>query len=118
MRTIKPCLFFPQISPVNDALLFYRTVGLSITMIIQVFLPCYYGNQVLVASQKLSASLFHSNWIKTDRKFKTQMKIFLEISKKPIKVLAFGFVSIDYTTFNSILNSAYSLYALVKKINR
>jgi odorant receptor len=86
-------------------------------MTTQVFLPCYFGNDLLIASEKLSTALFHSNWIEKSMKHKKAMIIFLENSKKPIKITAFGMVHIDFGTFSNICNSAYSLYAVLKKVN-
>jgi hypothetical protein len=104
-----------QISPHDKG--FLRIFSYAVTMTIQVFLPCYFGNEVTDASGKLSESLFYINWISQDKSFKSGMQIFMENSKKPIKITAFYFVDIDFTTFTSICNSAYSLYALLKKVN-
>lgn len=84
---------------------------------LQVFLPCYYGNKISLASEKISSTLFHSNWIDHDAKYKSSVKIFLENSKQPIKISALGVLNIDYETFTTICNAAYSLYALFKKVN-
>jgi hypothetical protein len=85
-------------------------------MLLQVFLPCYFGNEISLASAKLSESLFHSKWINQSTKFKSAAKIFLENTKKPLKVsMLSGMITIDFAMFTSICNSAYTFYAVLKK---
>jgi hypothetical protein len=87
-------------------------------MILQIFLPCFFGTQLSTASEKLSDSVFHSDWKKRDKKFKTAMVMFMENTKRPIKVSVLGgLISIEFATFTSVCNLAYSFYAVFKKIN-
>lgn len=85
-------------------------------MVVQVFLPCHYGNKLSVASEEISMSLFHSNWIAKDVNFKKAQKILHENSKKSIKIYAFASISIDNNTFLTIYNRAYSLLNLFRSI--
>lgn len=95
-----------------------KILAYSISKSLQTFLPCYFGNKVFLASEKISTSLFHSKWIDEDKQFKSSVKIFLENLKKPIIISALnGFIAIDYDTLTTICNCAYSLYALFKKVN-
>lgn len=109
--------FLPtQFSTVDEAPSFLKIFSYSVSMVLQVFLPCFYGNEILVASSKISTSLFHhSKWLNGNKHYKAAVKIFLENAKKSIKIQAFSLVSIDFTTFTRICNSAYSLYALFSK---
>jgi odorant receptor len=89
-----------------------------IPMTLEIFLPCYFGHELSVSSSKLSTALFHSNWINGNKKFKSIAKIFMENTKKEIKVSAFNVFEVNLVTFTSIGNSAYSLYAILKRINK
>ncbi|CRK88698.1 CLUMA_CG002438, isoform A [Clunio marinus] len=89
-----------------------------ITTIMVIFLPCYFGNEVLLASQEFSTSLFHSDWIEENKNFKTAMKMVLENTKKPIEItVAQGVFPVNLLTFLRIINSAYSFYAVLQSIN-
>lgn len=101
----------------NDAPGFTRLITYAIPMIFQIFLPCYYGNEVIVASKRLSTSLFHSNWTVRDEKFTKAMKIVMENIKNPIHFSAFGLVAVNLGTFTRICNFAYSLYAVFQRVN-
>lgn len=96
---------------------FLKVLVYSVAMTLQVFIPCYYGNQISLNSEKLSTILFHSGWIEKSSNHKRSVMIMMENARKPIRVTAMGFESINIGTFTNILNSAYSLYALFKKEN-
>lgn len=83
-------------------------------MVFQVFLPCYFGNELTELSNKLSTQIFHSNWILNNECYKTALKLFMENTKKPLKTEAIGMIAMNFATFTSICNSAYSLSAVFK----
>lgn len=62
-------------------------------------------------------SLFHANWMASDKHYRTAVKIFLENAKRSTLVTAVGLVDVNLETFKTIGNFAYSLYALFKKVN-
>lgn len=104
-------------SPVTETKTFFKIFSYSLTMLLQVFLPCYYGTELSHASDKVSLSVIHSDWVNQSKNFKSSMKIVVISGIKSLKVLAFAFVSIDFGTFSRICNAAYSMYALLQKIN-
>ena len=83
-------------------------------MLMQIFFPCYYGSEILAVSENLSTSLFHSDWIGTDQKFQSAMRIFMERAKRAKKIFIFGVFEVNLETFTLICRSAYSLYAVLK----
>lgn len=83
-------------------------------MFFQIFMPCYFGNELIEISNKLSTSIFHSNWTQKSRNYKTAVKLFLENAKHPLEIEAFGLIGINFGSFTSICNSAYSLCAVFK----
>jgi odorant receptor len=87
-----------------------------VPMTLEIFLPCYFGNELSLASSKLSTSLFHSNWFSVDAKLKAVVKIVMENSKV-LKISAFGVFEANLLTFARIVNSAYSLFAILKRLN-
>ncbi|CRK90842.1 CLUMA_CG004532, isoform A [Clunio marinus] len=101
----------------NEMPIIIRTVIYGISMMIQIFLPCYYGNELTLISNKISTTLFHSKWLDGSKKYKKAVTIFMENAKRSINISAFGFVFVDIGTLTTILNSTYSLYALVSKLN-
>ncbi|CAO1329041.1 unnamed protein product [Diamesa serratosioi] len=100
----------------KEATTIIKCISYLFAMTLQIFLPCYFGNEILISSQHLSMDLFHSDWINKSYKFKIAMKLFMENSKKPIKITAFGIFEVNLATFTSICNSAFSLYAVFKNV--
>jgi 7tm Odorant receptor len=88
-----------------------------VPMVLVIFLPCYFGNELSHASSKLSTALFHSDWIIEDNKFKKSMLIFMENSKKDLKISAFNIFHLNLMTFGTIGNTAYSLFAVLRRVN-
>lgn len=87
-------------------------------MALEIFLPCYFGTVLSVTSSELSTAFFHSNWINESESFKKLSKMFFENAKSDMKITALGVFDVNLTTFNSILNSAYSLFAVLKRVQK
>lgn len=104
--------------PQNEEISSTSTAFVYLTpMLMQIFLPCYFGNEMMIASSKLSASLFHSEWIQSNLRLLTGKKAVHENMKDDLKIRAFGIYKVNLETFNSILNTAYSLFAVLKRVN-
>jgi hypothetical protein len=112
-------IYSQQISPFTDNQIFMKTLSFAIEMILLVFLPSYFGTQLFAASEKLSASLFYSDWMNQSKKYRSSVRIFMENLKKPMKVaMLYGLVTIDFAMFMAIGNFAYTLFAVFKKADQ
>lgn len=49
--------------------------------------------------------------------FKTSMKVFMEEGKNPVKISAYKVFDLSLENFTKIINFAYSLYAVLKRVN-
>jgi odorant receptor len=83
-------------------------------MFLQIFLPCFLGQKVRNEYEKLHDRLFSCNWIPRNKKFRKSMNIVMGNMKNTVKVSAFGFWNVDFETFATIVNSAFSLLAALK----
>jgi 7tm Odorant receptor len=102
---------------VKDETIVGRLFSFMLTTTLQILLPCYFANNLTLASEKLCLTLFHSAWTKESKKFKTAMKLFMENSKKPLRIAAFEIFHVNLENFLRIMNSAYSLYVVLKNIS-
>ena len=73
---------------------------------------CYYGTIMEYEFQRLSYSLFSSNWMDQDERFKKNLIIFAEQANKPLYCMAWLF-RININSFIIAHKNAYSLFALV-----
>lgn len=107
-----------QISPGKEPAVFLRLTTYMIPMVLQILIPCYFGNEVSISSEKLSVNLFHSEWFKENKKFTTAMKLFMENTKHSIVInAAEGLFRVNLGAFLRICNFAYSVYAVLERIN-
>lgn len=88
-----------------------------IPMVCEIFFPCLFGSEIVAASEKISTSLLHSQWLKNSEALQGDLKIMMEYSKRPMKLSTAGVFHINLENFMRILNSAYSLFAVFKKVN-
>ncbi|XP_038121023.1 putative odorant receptor 71a [Culex quinquefasciatus] len=90
-----------------------------VAMLTQIFLPCYFGNEVTLKSVKLTNALYTADWFRlagvSDRK---EMAALMLRTNKPIALKAGHFFNYNLEAFTSTLNTAYSIYAVVSKKNR
>jgi hypothetical protein len=85
---------------------------------VQMLLPCSLSSELTAASEKLSMGLFHSDkWTGESVEFKRNMKIFIENTKKPVKIVVLKIFAYNLESFVKIMNSAYSLFAVLREIN-
>lgn len=100
----------------TDAAWMIKFISYMLAMIVQIFIPCYYGTELRLTYDKVADSLFHSEWIQEDCNFRSNVGIIMENSKTSMKIVAFGNINIDLNNFGTICNSAYSLFSVFKRI--
>lgn len=85
-------------------------------MVIEILLPCYFGQELVTASSKLSNAMFHSASMNGsfDRH---NVKLFMENTKKDLEVSAVGLFKLNIETFGSICIMAYRLFAVLNNVN-
>ncbi|KAG4070844.1 hypothetical protein HA402_011070 [Bradysia odoriphaga] len=64
-------------------------LSFSATMMNEIFLPCYFGNELTLKREKLSFAIYSSEWFDLSQAFKKNMIIFLEGLKR-VRILKSG----------------------------
>lgn len=86
-------------------------------MILGIYLPCHFGAELTRASTELTSAIFPSTWnAQKDKKSLKSMMIFMEKSKKEMKI-SFAWFDVNLKSFTDIINAAYSLYAVLKTMH-
>nr|QZH55112.1 odorant receptor 16 [Achelura yunnanensis] len=83
-------------------------------MIVQIFIPCWFGSRIIEKSQLLKLSIYSCDWTPQSRKFKSSLRIFSERVNRPIALTAGKMFALSLGTFTSIMNSAYSFFTLLR----
>ncbi|XP_037042354.1 odorant receptor 94b-like [Bradysia coprophila] len=74
----------------------------------------YFGNEIMLSSNRLSYSLFESNWYNQPHSTKKCVIIFGEYLKQPQAMMIGKLYPLTLETFTRILNSAYSMFNILK----
>ncbi|KAJ2950622.1 hypothetical protein O0L34_g8876 [Tuta absoluta] len=83
----------------------------------QIYLFCYFGDNIMRSSLAISDAVYNSKWYNADKKVKKDLVFILLRARKPCKLTAYGFSDINLTTFSRILSSAWSYFALLSTVN-
>lgn len=108
---------FQKISPTKQTVVYIKLSTYMIPMMLETFLPCYYGSLITIMSKSFSTRLFNSDWIQADESHKSKVLILMEFAKKPVTISAAGIFIMNLDTFTRICNSAYSLFAVFKRVS-
>lgn len=101
-------------------------LSFSATMMNEIFLPCYFGNEVTLKREKLTFAIYSSNWIDLSEKFKKNMIIFLEGLKR-VRILKsgkvftlslFSFLTVNFHNFTEYLSKRNRYRSLLQVCNR
>ncbi|XP_017046532.1 odorant receptor 94b [Drosophila ficusphila] len=98
--------------------LFLTTVQFVAVMIVQIYLPCYYGNELTIHANDLTNSVFATNWLEYSVGTRKLLNCYMEFLKRPVKVRAGVFFEIGLPIFVKTINNAYSFFALLLKISK
>lgn len=108
----------PQMSILETPGAYIQYLDYALIMAIQIYLPCYYGNEITINSGNLNNALYHSNWTDLNIKTKKLMYIYMEFLKRPIVLKAGKFFNIGLGVFTRVMNNAYSLFAVMSNMNK
>uniref|UniRef100_A0A0K8TU89 Odorant receptor n=1 Tax=Epiphyas postvittana TaxID=65032 RepID=A0A0K8TU89_EPIPO len=109
----------------------YRTVNMSpasgefLSMILymiyilsELFLFCFYGNEVAYESEIIMESAYGMDWTELPVKYRRFLIIFMERIKYPIKPKAGKIVPLSINTFIQIVKSSYTFFTFLNKAGK
>jgi hypothetical protein len=96
----------------SDAAVIGKLVSYIVTQLIQAFLSCFYGSEIEKNSENVKNALFHSGWMDEDKECRTMVRVMMEVSKRPMKISAFGVFDVNLEIFGVICKTAYSMYCV------
>ncbi|XP_044759273.1 odorant receptor 4-like [Coccinella septempunctata] len=93
-------------------LVFISSIG------IQLFLYCWFGNEVTVQSSKLHLAAFHCSWVGSPISFQKKLIIFMRRTADPIKMRALHFFPMSIITFSTIMRNSWSYFAVLQQVHK
>ncbi|XP_057666239.1 odorant receptor 46a-like [Diorhabda carinulata] len=95
---------------------FFSMVLYQYCMLLEIFPICYFGNEVIVESDRLTNSAYHSDWINYSFQVRKNLIFFMTRSQRLLKLYAGGFFTMSLDTFIKILKSSWSFVAVLIQI--
>ena len=93
-----------QISIMQDPLRFLSHFQFAIIMALQIYLPCYYANEVTINSNLLTNHVYNSNWLDSSVSRRRDLILFMEFVKRPVKFTAGSFFEVGLPIFSKVLD--------------
>ncbi|XP_063925985.1 odorant receptor 46a-like [Zophobas morio] len=98
---------------------FFSLLMFEIGVLVEIFMFCWFANEVEIKSANIPLAIFHSEWLKITDNFKQDISFFLMRSQKSIKISALGlfYLSLDTFVKVSILRTSWSYFALLNQFS-
>ncbi|XP_046966711.1 odorant receptor 46a-like [Vanessa cardui] len=87
-------------------------------MLIEVFILCWFGNELIVKSLDLRQAAFDGPWLTTDPKTTMFIVIFLERCQRPMRVTAGKIFTLSLETYSYLINWSYKTFAVMSNMKR
>ncbi|XP_036218492.2 odorant receptor 94a [Bactrocera oleae] len=89
----------------------------ALVVSLQMFLPCYYGNELTIESEKLGIHLYSCDWTAMSAVNRRLIFFYMESLKKPLVLCAGKFFEIGIPIFSKAMNNTYSVLTLLMNVN-
>ncbi|CAH1173780.1 unnamed protein product [Phaedon cochleariae] len=97
---------------------FFSLILYQYCMLMEIFIMCYFGNEVIIESNKLTNFAYHCDWTPCSLQFKGNLLFFMTRSQMVLKLYAGGFFTLSLDTFVRILKSSWSYFAVLIQVNK
>ncbi|KAL7016824.1 hypothetical protein ACKWTF_010150 [Chironomus riparius] len=111
------CYTISMFSPADGASVFFRQITYMIPMGLQIFIPCYYGNEIMIAAEKFSMNIFHTKWYQGCKKFRTAFKTLLIHASQPLIMISGILFQVTLENFVTVSRLSYKFYAVMQNMN-
>ncbi|XP_068907642.1 odorant receptor Or1-like [Tenebrio molitor] len=83
----------------------------------EIFLYCWFGNEVQIKSAQIPYAVFESDWTNAPLSDQKNVLIFVMNTQKPIKMSAFNLFYLTLDTYIKILRVSWSYFAVLSTVN-
>lgn len=73
-----------------------------ISVILEIFLYCYYGNELMCESQRMTEAIYSCNWIGQNKTFKKILLMFMQSTQRTMTIMAGGYFTVSLSTFVTV----------------
>ncbi|XP_044727910.1 odorant receptor Or1-like [Chrysoperla carnea] len=95
---------------------FFAFITYLICMLSQIFLYCWYGNEIIHHSLSLPNTVYETNWYESDKNYKKYVEFLIFHTQRPLKLRVGRFFTLSLHTFMAILRNSYSYFAVLNQM--
>lgn len=108
-----------QMNPANEIVNFVFYLSYFMTLSTEIFLPCFFGTELLLKNAQLTTAIYSSNWIGRPIYYQKVMAIFMEYTKSPRYLIAGKLFNLSLSNFllvgnNDLINGCVLRYTRCK----
>nr|XP_012228782.1 PREDICTED: odorant receptor 94a-like [Linepithema humile] len=110
------CFSLYQLTKTTVKAKFIELTLYMMCMLTQIFLYCWYGNEVKLKSRQLVDDIFEMEWLSLDKSKKKSLMIIMKRAIVPIQITSAYIIPINLDSFMGLLKTSYSTYNLLQKM--
>ncbi|EDW80068.1 uncharacterized protein Dwil_GK24073 [Drosophila willistoni] len=84
------------------------------TSMVQVFLVCYYGDELIAASLRVGDSAYNQKWFQCSKTYCKMLKLLIMRSQRPAAIKPPTFPPISLVTYMKVISMSYQFFALLR----
>nr|UEN71234.1 olfactory receptor 51 [Gregopimpla kuwanae] len=84
-------------------------------MIVQIFLMCWNGNEVITESLDVGTAAYEMDWSSLEQSTKKDLQIIMARTLYPIKYTSGHVITLSLDSYNSLMKLSYSVYNLLQR---
>lgn len=77
-------------------------IGLVFSLITQIFVPCYFGNKIIIQSDELTTDVYASSWMDSTKFHGKLIIVLMERLKRNTRILVAQLFPLSLKTFTSV----------------
>ncbi|XP_050362888.1 odorant receptor 94b-like [Nymphalis io] len=113
------CMAAYKLVSLNILSIEFASMALFILCILtELFLYCYYGNELTVESDRIVCSVYSMQWVHTPHRFRRALVLLMQFMRRPLRPAAGRVIPLSLDTFVKILKSSYTFYAVLRQTNK
>ncbi|XP_018374335.1 PREDICTED: odorant receptor 46a-like [Trachymyrmex cornetzi] len=85
-------------------------------MLTEIFIYCWFGNQVKLKSLELTDSIFQMNWPILDNSVKKSLLLIMKRAMIPIEISTVYILTMNLDSFVMFIKTSYSIYNLLTQV--
>ncbi|KAL0119581.1 hypothetical protein PUN28_007789 [Cardiocondyla obscurior] len=85
------------------------------SMLMQIFLYCWYGNEVTLKSTEIGSAIYEMDWSVLPADLMKTLLMIITRSKKPIKITSGNIITLSNESFMKIIKISYSAYNVLQR---